>query len=273
MIDNQSLVGTPRCADIINAIEDRFPLSNQESWDNSGLQVGDPAAPCTGVLLCVDVTEQVIDEAIARGCNMIVAHHPLIFKGLKNITGANHVQRCVIKAIASGIAVYASHTPLDKTPGGISDAMAARLGATITGTLDPATDCTGTDRPAALGAVAPIAPVEADALVEVVKNAFTRHPLLCSAARPASIHTIAFCGGSGGEFIPAAIARGAQAYITADVRYHDFVDYGRDIFILDVGHFESESCAKDIFYAIITQKFCNFAVYYSESENNPINYL
>lgn len=87
------------------------------------------------------------------------------------------------------------------------------------------------------------------------------------------INTIAMCGGAGGEFIGDAVRAGARAYITSDVRYHDFVDHGKDIFLIDIGHFESESCTKDIFYRIITEKFPNFATYYSELEKNPINYL
>ena len=112
-------------------------------------------------------------------------------------------------------------------------------------------------------------------LIAKVKDAFASPTARCSAlaASDTPIRRIAMCGGSGGEFIGAALRGGAQAYISSDIRYHDFVDYGNDILIIDIGHYESESCTKEIFYRVIKEKFPNFATYYSETEQNPIKYI
>lgn len=258
------------CGDIITAVNRYAPLSLQENWDNSGIQVGDVTAECSGVLLCVDPTEQIIDEAVSRGCNLVISHHPLLFRGLKSITPATGVQRAVMAAIRGGVTVFSSHTAMDSATHGISAEMARRLGLEasiplVPGAKDPTTG---------LGAVARTAtPVDAEGLVAKIKAAFGNSVVRASRLRPDAITTVAMCGGAGGEFIPDAIASGAQAYITADIRYHDFVDHGDEIFLVDIGHYESECCAKDIFYRIITEKFPNFAVYYSELENNPISYL
>lgn len=265
--DNRTTVA---CGDIADAIAAAAPLSLQESWDNSGVQLGDMSAPCTGVLLALDPTEAVIDEAVARRCNLVVTHHPLLFKGLKHISGANAVERAVIKAIRAGVAVYSSHTAMDSATGGVSAEMARRLGARVVRPLVPGSP----DGPTGLGVVADFdIPVSGIELVERVHEAFGPHPLRCSAMPSGTVTRIALCGGSGGEFIPDAVAAGAGAYITAEIRYHDMLDRGKDIFLLDIGHFESETCAKDIFYRIITEKFPNFAVKYSQTEENPINYL
>lgn len=123
--------------DIIQTIEEIAPPSYQESYDNCGLQVGNPISKVTGVLICLDVTEEVVDEAIARGCNMIVAHHPLIFSGLKRISGRNYVERVVIKAIKNDISIFAAHTSLDNMSDGVNAAIAARLGLVNTSVLAP----------------------------------------------------------------------------------------------------------------------------------------
>ncbi|MDE6120336.1 MAG: Nif3-like dinuclear metal center hexameric protein, partial [Muribaculaceae bacterium] len=122
--------------------------------------------------------------------------------------------------------------------------------------------------------------ITAATLIEKIKKCFgtrcvrANQAFASAAACPeTAIRRIALCGGSGGEFIPQALRAGAQVYITADVRYHDFADHREDIGILDIGHFESEACAKDIFYHLLTKKFPNFAVRYSKSENNPVHYL
>lgn len=263
---------TVTCADVIAAIEGAAPRDLQESWDNCGVQVGNPAAPCTGVLLCVDVTPEIIREAAERGFNLVVGHHPLIFRGLKSITGASQVERAVIEALREGITVYSAHTSLDKACGGISAEMAARLGVTVDGVLGSEGRCG--DSLTGLGAVGNLAaPMSEADFIASVKHAFGSHPYRCSAGTGQPIERVAVCGGSGGEFIPAAIAAGAQAIVTADVRYHDFVDHGKSILIVDIGHFESESCAKDIFFRVIREKFANFAVAFAKTENNPTKYI
>ena len=123
--------------DIIKAIESVAPLNWQESYDNAGLQVGGRFQSVSGAVVCLDVTEAVVDEAISMGYNLIVSHHPLLFKGLKSITGNSYVERIVIKAIQHNIAIYAAHTNLDNAPEGVSYRMARKLGLTSIRVLDP----------------------------------------------------------------------------------------------------------------------------------------
>jgi dinuclear metal center YbgI/SA1388 family protein len=114
--------------EIAAALEIFAPLPLQEGYDNAGLQIGVTEAEVTGVLLCLDVTEEVVDEAIASECNLIVSHHPLIFHGLKKITGRNYVERCILKALGNNIAIYSAHTNLDNAPGGVNFKIAEKLG-------------------------------------------------------------------------------------------------------------------------------------------------
>ena len=257
--------------DIIAAIEDFAPCSLQESWDNTGLQLGSRDQLCTGVLLCVDCTPAVVAEAVERGCNLIVSHHPLIFKGLRSITGATSVEQAVIAALRHGISIYSSHTALDSTAHGVSYEIPRRMGITGSRPLVPHDD----NPHVGLGTIGMRDPqLTPRQLISRVKEVFgspvVRHSAI--ADPHAGLTQVALCGGSGGEFIPRAIAAGAQAYINSDTRYHDFVDLGPKILIIDIGHFESEQLTKDIFYHVITQKFANFAVCKSTSEQNPIKY-
>lgn len=258
----------PTCADIIAAITAFAPQSLQESWDNSGVQVGRVEAECTGVLVCVDVTPAVVAEASRLGCNLIVSHHPLIFKGLRSITGATPVMLAVMEAIRADIVVYSAHTSLDSARGGVTWEMARMLGVNVDSVLAPSAPGADTG----LGVVGTLAaPMSQADFAALASRTFASPHPRASRGTGRKISRVALCGGSGGEFIPKAVDARADAYVTADIRYHDFVDHGQSIFLLDVGHFESESCAKEIFSRVITEKFPNFAVYYSHQQN-PIQY-
>ena len=123
--------------EVIDALEKFAPLPLQDDFDNAGLQVGLTDAEVTGALLCLDVTEAVVKEAVSLGCNLIIAHHPLLFKGLKTITGKNYVERCVMEAIRNEITVYAAHTNLDNAYGGVNFKMAEKLGLKNIQVLEP----------------------------------------------------------------------------------------------------------------------------------------
>lgn len=340
-------------ADIIKEIEKVAPLHLQESWDNSGLQVGNPLCECTGVMICLDCTPAILDEAIAKGCNLIVSHHPLIFSGLKKLSGATPTEATVMNAIAAGVTVYSSHTAMDSSSFGINRTMAEMLGlenievlapqrngyikATVTvprdfkteaglamtenlaltvseSTLEdtatieafvpqtavsslsrllaqtvpdgnwtmfttPADNC----KPATgLGAVGTLpVPMTARQLALHAKKVFACQGVRVTAsdinsgtdANEPLIRRVALCGGAGGSLIKDALRARAQAFITSDIRYHDFVEYSGRLFLADVGHFDSELCAKQIFFNIITGKFRNFAVYCATNETNPIKFL
>ncbi len=263
---------TVRVIDIIKAIESFAPVCLQESYDNSGVQIGgDLNAQCTGVMTAVDPTPEVVRQARDAGCNLIVTHHPLLFRGLKSITGATPVETAAIECIRAGITLYSAHTSLDKAPGGISAVMTEQLGLVNAAPLEK--DSGNPD--AGLGAIGSLpAPLEPAEFISLVKQRFGSPVVRHTAAIPGKkLSRIALCGGSGASLIDTAIASGADAMLTSDTRYHDFVDYAGRIFIVDIGHFESEKCSKSIFHNVITEKFPNFAPLYTATEINPINYM
>ena len=260
----------PSIQEIIDTVESFAPRRLQEEYDNSGVQVSDDTAqPCSGVLLSVDVTPEVVDEAIEKGCNLLLAHHPLLFRGVKSLTGATPVEKSLIKAVKAGLTVYCCHTSLDNATDGVSIRMARMLGLERVAVLDSNAEGFGCGATGFLPA-----PLKPKTFVALVKNTFGSPVARCS--NPAAVREVskvALCGGSGAFLIGNAEAEKADAFLTSDMKYHDFTDHGGRIFLVDIGHHESENCTKDIFYHIITEKFPNFAVRYSEKDINPINYL
>ena len=257
-----------RVKDIIKVIEDFAPLSLQEGWDNSGLCIGSADAPVNSVLLGLDCTPDLVDEAVACGADMIVTHHPLIFSGLKKISPDNQVGEAVIKAIRAGISIYAAHTSADKVIAGVSGAMAARLGLVNVSILDEDGEGTG------LGVVGDLPePVTAEQAVTLVKDSFSLKALKASRPLDGMISRVAMCGGSGGSLIGAARKAGAQLYISGDISYHNF--FTEDGFmIMDIGHYESEIEIVDILFSLIKKKFPTFAVRITQNINsNPIYYF
>ena len=360
--------------DILNALERFAPLPLQDGFDNSGLQIGLTEVEATGALLCLDVTEEIIDEAIQKGCNLIIAHHPLLFKGCKSITGKDYVERCVMKAIKNDIAIYAAHTNLDNATGGVNFKIAEKLGLINPQILSPKSDllyklvtfvpqaqaeevrqtlfqagcghigeydsCSyniqgeGTFRaldgaqpfcgevgtlhtepevrietifpsfkksavvralvqahpyeePAfdiyplanswsqvGAGVIASLPePIDEKEFLLKVKNIFQVGSVKHSKLRGKSIQKVALCGGSGAFLLQQAIGAGADIFISAEIKYHDY--FGNDDLILmaDIGHYESEQYTKELFYSIIKDKFPTFALHFTEVNTNPIKYL
>ena len=254
--------------DIIKVIEDFAPLSIQEGWDNSGLCIGSPEAEVNGILLALDCTPELVDEAIACGADMIVTHHPLIFSGLKKITPDDMVGEAVFKAIKAGISIYAAHTNADKVIAGVSGAMAAKLGLQNVEILSEDGDGTG------LGVVGELPqPMTAQQMLEVVKDRFALKTVKASKPLEGEIRKVALCGGSGGSLISAAKAAGAQLYISGDISYHNFFT-PEGFMLMDIGHYESEIEIVDILFSLITKKFPTFAVRITQNINsNPIYYF
>lgn len=254
--------------DIIRVIEEFAPLSLQEGWDNSGLCIGSPEDVVSSVLLGLDCTPELVDEAIACGADMIVTHHPLIFSGLKKISPDNPVGEAVIKAIKAGISIYAAHTSADKVIAGVSGAMAARLGLEDVQILDEDGEGTG------LGVVGNLSePLSAEEAVKLVKKSFGLKAMRASRPVDGKISRIAMCGGSGGSLIGAAMKSGAQLYISGDISYHNF--FTRDGFmIMDIGHYESEIEIVDILFSLIKKNFPTFVVRITQNiYSNPIFYF
>lgn len=362
-----------KITDVIRAIEDYAPLSYQESYDNAGLIVGNKNNIVSGVLICLDSTEEVVQEAIDKKCNLIVAHHPIIFSGLKKITGKTYIERTVIKAIQHDVAIYAAHTNLDNVLGGVNFKIADKLGLknvqilskknqllnklvvfcpsshahqvreelfrSGAGAIGNYSECSfNTVGQGTFKASEQATPfvgekkklhvedevkievvVESFLMKQVVENMLKIHPyeevaydiyeiqnmhqvgsgvvgdleipidevqflnqlkkvfmakgIRYTALRKSQIKRVALCGGSGSFLLNNAIAAGADIFISADFKYHQFFDADGRIVIADIGHYESEQYTKEIFYELLTKKITNFAVHLSEINTNPINYL
>ena len=254
--------------DIVRVIEDFAPLSNQESWDNSRLCIGSPDAEVTSVLLGLDCTPELVDEAVSVGADMIVTHHPLIFSGLKRIAPDDPVGLAVIKAVSAGISVYAAHTSADKVIAGVGGAMAARLGLEDVGILDPGENGAG------LGVIGFLPePLSAEAAIGLVKERFGLKVARCSRPSDVPIRKVALCGGAGSSLIGKAIASGAQLYVSGDISYHHFFT-PEGFMLMDIGHYESEKDIVAILFSLIRKNFPTFAVRITEnSYSNPIFYF
>ncbi len=355
-------------------LETIAPLAYQEPYDNSGLIVGNIEDEISKALVTLDCTEEVVQEAIDKGCDIIVAHHPIVFKGLKKLNGNNYVERTVIKAIRNNIAIYAIHTNLDNVSGGVSSRIADRLGLENQAILSPKSgllkklsvyvprthvdtlrqslfdagaghigdydQCSynsagyGTFRPLegadpTIGQIGKQERVE-ETKIEVVYPAHIERQIIVAmlASHPYEevahdiymldnklhsvgsgvignltttqdglsflaylkeklnlhvvrhttllnrpIQRIAVCGGSGGFLLRDAIRSGADVFVTADFKYHEFFDAEGQIVIADIGHYESEQFTQELLLEIIRKKFANFAVLLTETETNPIKYF
>ena len=350
------------------------PPAYQESYDNAGLITGDPMWEVKGVLVTLDCTEAVVEEAIAGGANLIVAHHPILFRGIKKLTGSNYVERTLIKAIQHHIAIYAIHTNLDNVLEGVNHKIAERIGLVNTHILQPKTDTLSklvtfvpreatervlqalheagagqignykncSFRVSGEGAFMPgegtnphigkphQLEIVDETRVEVIFPSWSAtnvvdalrkaHPYeevahyitmlanenqevgsgligeLPEAQEPMQFlrrlkdsmqlsvirHTrvpakkiskIAVCGGSGSFLLPRAIKAGAEVFISADFKYHEFFDADDRIVIADIGHYESEAHTKELLTEILTKKFHTFAINFSKTVTNPISYL
>jgi dinuclear metal center YbgI/SA1388 family protein len=257
--------------EIIEIIEEFAPLRLQAGFDNSGLTCGDPRRELSAVLLTLDVTEEVVREAIDAGANLIISHHPLIFRGLKQITPATGAERGLILAIKHDIALYAAHTNMDVLARGVSGRVADKLCLLRREILHPEG---GPDSPHGYGIVGELErPVESGAFLLRLKEVFGCRMLRHTRPHVPFVRRVAVCGGAGASFLGAALESGADIYISGDFKYHDFFLAEDRIIIADIGHHESEQFTKDIFYELLTKKIISFAVRFSEINTNPINYL
>ncbi|MDQ0377174.1 Nif3-like dinuclear metal center hexameric protein [Amycolatopsis thermophila] len=208
----------PVLADIIAVLEAAYPPALAESWDAVGLVCGDPREPVDNVLICVDPVEATIDEAITSGAQLVVAHHPLLLRGVHGVPADTPKGRLVHRLIRAGVALYCAHTNADSANPGVSDALAEAIGLGDLRPLDPHPDgTTGLGRIGELPEPEPFA-----AFVRRVADALPRtEPGVLGAGDPdRPIRTVAVSGGAGDSFLDAARARGVDAYVTADLRHH-----------------------------------------------------
>lgn len=259
--------------DLYHFLDGIAPFELQEDYDNAGIIVGDPEMEVTGVMMCLDSTEAIIDEAIQRNCNVIIAHHPIIFSGLKQLVGANYVQRTVMKAIRNDIAILAIHTNLDNVlANGVNEMIAKKLGLSDLSILAPKQQDV-IDDVAGAGLVGyyddHMSAVNfLDLLKEKMQLDVVKHTALCYD----EVKKIAICGGSGGFLLEHAKSAGAHVFVTSDYKYHEYFDADNDIIIADIGHYESEQYTIELLYKLIKENFSTFAAHYTQRSTNPVYY-
>ncbi len=274
---------------VIDIIESVAPLSYQADWDNSGLQVGNPSANVEAALLTIDLTEAVVDEAIARGCQLIISHHPLLFHGLRSVCGRTPQERIVELAIRHDIAIYSSHTSMDEAPlnppcrgrivCNVSGKMAEKLGITDYHIL--ARDEQGISNPYpsqndhlehGLGVIGELEIESFEALLERVKKVF-HAPMLryieasSNSPKRGRKWRVAICGGAAAEFIDEAIRQGADVYISADMKYHEMQAAAGHIGLIDMDHWVSEQFTREIFAELLAEKV---QTYIAETDASPV---
>jgi dinuclear metal center YbgI/SA1388 family protein len=360
--------------DIIRVLENTAPLSLQESYDNAGLLTGNSGWECSGILCTLDATEAVILEAKNRGCNLVVAHHPIIFGGLKKINGKNYVEKTVIAAIKNDIAIYAIHTNLDNILAGVNNQIADRLGLLNrqvllpkagqlmklhtfvpvahaekvrsalfeagagnigeyseasfnvegTGTFKGSENthpfvgqpgCRHEEKETRLEVIFPaylqlavtkallnahpyeepaydiislandyqlvggglvgelLEEMEETGFLNMLKTSFELTVIRHTPFLGKKLKKVALCGGSGSFLTGKAIAAGADVYVTADVKYHEFFDANDRLLLADIGHWESEQFTTGLLIDILQAKFPTFAVLKSGVKTNPVNYF
>jgi dinuclear metal center YbgI/SA1388 family protein len=255
--------------EIIQHLESVAPLLYQEDYDNSGLIAGDAGAICSAVLISLDCIEAVVQEALEKKCNLIVSHHPLIFRPVRQISPETSTGRTLIAAIRAGIAIYAIHTNLDNVLSGVNARIADKLELTNRKILLPRADLpaigsglTG-DLKETISELDLLLKLRERFQVPVIKHSpFTGKP----------VTRVALCGGAGSFLISNALQERAGVFISSDIKYHEFFRGDGQMLIADIGHFESEQFTIDLLYEVILEKFPNFAVLKSGTVTNPVNY-
>ncbi|WP_116127707.1 Nif3-like dinuclear metal center hexameric protein [Lewinella sp. IMCC34183] len=255
---------------LIDYLETIAPPHLQESYDNAGLIVGDPSWEVTGVLTSLDCTEAIINEAVERGCNVVVAHHPIVFRGLKQLNGTNYVERTVIQAIKRDIAIYAIHTNLDNVRvNGVNERIAEQLGLRDLRLLRSKNE-EGTVGSGMVGELPE--PVSENEFLSLLRERMQAEVVRHTPLLGGEVSTVAVAGGAGGFLLPDAKAAGAQVFVTADYKYHEFFDADGSIVICDIGHYESEQFTTQLLAELLTKEFTTFAVLSTERNTNPVRY-
>lgn len=254
--------------DIASAIERLAPLGLQESYDNAGLTIGRNDDEVHGVLIAVDVTEEVMDEAERLGCDMIVTHHPIVFHAMKRFNSSS-IEECIVeRAIRTRTALYACHTNLDSVAGGMSWMLGRKLGLDNMRTLQPSDDS-----PNGFGIVGELLPsVGAAEFFSRMKTAMSTGVIRHSRIVSDRFSRVAVCTGAGGSLMGDALRSGCDLYVTADLKYNDFFYPNGRFTVADVGHFESEKCAIDILHEQLSKSFTNFALHKSLCSATPVLY-
>ena len=261
--------------ELIDYMHSIAPLHYQESYDNSGHLVGNSDDEINSVLISLDATEEVLDEAIELGANVVISHHPIIFSGLKSLTSRNYVQRVVQKAIKNDINLFAIHTNLDNVYyHGVNTYLANILELKDVEILSKKPNVENASQTIGAGAIGNLAePMDEMAFLSALKAKMGLDCIKYTALRGKMLSKVALCGGSGRFLLPEAIKQKADIFISSDFKYHEFFDADNQIVIADIGHFESEQHTIRMLHEILTNKFNNFASHYTKVNTNPVNYL
>ena len=258
--------------EVIRALERFAPLPLQADFDNAGLQIGLTEADVSGALLCLDVTPKIVDEAVAKGCNLIVSHHPLIFRKLNRIADENEVQVTVRKAIEQRVAIVSMHTNIDSAQGGVNYKIAEKIGLhdlRFFGKQTVVDGVAGGD-----GVIGEVTEeLAADDLILLLKKRFDVECVQCNQLLRRPVRTIAVCGGAGSFLLDDAIASGADAFITGEMHYHEYFGHDQEIQIAVIGHYQSEQYTSEIFKSIIEEQCAGVRCFITELNTNPIIYL
>jgi dinuclear metal center YbgI/SA1388 family protein len=258
-----------KIGDIIQHLETIAPPQFQEEYDNSGLITGDVTIECSGVLVCLDCTEEIVKEAFEKKCNLIVSHHPLIFRPVRRIHPANEMGRTLMAAIKSDIAIYAIHTNLDNIISGVNATIADRLGLKNREILLPKTE----DISIGSGLIGDLEKTVSELqFLQELKKSFNIPVIRHSPLTGKPVSRVALCGGSGSFLISNALQKGASFFVSADIKYHSFFEGEKEMVIADIGHYESEQFTIGLLYQVILKKYPNFAVLKSGIVTNPVNY-
>ncbi|QSX06828.1 Nif3-like dinuclear metal center hexameric protein [Sedimentibacter sp. zth1] len=256
--------------DVENYLNNELMLQEQEKWDNSGLQIGNYNQSVSGILLTLDITEECVDKCIESNCNLIISHHPLIFTSLKNIDVSTCNGRIIQKLLKYDISAYSMHTSLDLALNGVNESLADALGLKRTSNLiDINKNCANK---IGYGGIAKIESINIIEYAEIVKEKLMckNVELYCNNVEK-KISTIAFCGGSGANFIQNAILNNADVYITGDIKYHDAqFALNNNLAIIDAGHYNTERVVLDKLYEILFKKIKNIQVYDKNFVNKVI---
>ncbi len=258
--------------EVVNALEQFAPLPLQEDYDNAGLQVGLTDAEVSGALLCLDVTEETVDEAVSRGCNLIVAHHPLIFHKLARITDENYVERTVMKALEQHVTIVAMHTNMDAARGGVNFMMAEKLHLVDVDFFGHRQEVEGVE--GGEGVIGRLQePMAADDFIIALKETFGVEAVQANQLLRRPIERVALCGGAGSFLLNEAIRQRADAFITGEMHYHEFFGHEQQIQIAVLGHYQSEQFTPEIFRRIIQSKYPGVRAVLSDINTNPIIYF
>ncbi|MGC9194901.1 MAG: Nif3-like dinuclear metal center hexameric protein [Syntrophobacteraceae bacterium] len=265
-----------RVKEILGWIDSLAPFRFAESWDNCGLQVGNPQASITGLLVALDPSSPVLAEARERGCQCVVTHHPLLLHPLSSILTDSWPGCVVERALLSGISIIAAHTNLDAARQGTNGQLAQLLGLSITGPLDAQPSLCQDSRYGGMGVVGLLArEATAEKIAAELKSALGAQSVRIAGDWKKRVSRVAVCSGSGGSLLGKALAAGADLYITGDLKYHDArlaEEYG--LVVIDIGHFASEKPVLgvlcDFFRARAASEALELDVFVSQSEFDPL---